>query len=59
MILGDQYSFPLHEACATLWWPCVCKDFRSDKTFAFGPIATCRETGSWNADRKGVDEVRS
>ena len=30
--------------CATLWQPCVWRDFWSDKTFAFGPIATCSDS---------------
>ena len=37
---GDQCSFPLWKACATLRWLCVWRDFWSDKTFAFGPIAS-------------------
>ena len=39
MILRDQCSSPLCEACDSLQWPCVWRDFRSDKPFTFGPIA--------------------
>ena len=39
MILRDQCTFLTPEACATLWWPCIWRDFRSDKPFTFTPIA--------------------
>ena len=39
MILRDQCTFPLFEACATLRRSWVWRDFPSDKTFAFAPIA--------------------
>ena len=39
MILRDQHSFPLREACVTLQWPCVWRDCWSDNLFAFGLIA--------------------
>ena len=43
-VIRGPVKFFLRMACATVWRLCIRRDLPSDKTFTFGPIATCSDS---------------